>query len=389
MNKIIITEKQEKLLKEAMEKENSLLALPSHLINDIKMEETSVSMIDFFNNRNGKHYLEELVLDEFNNIKSSFGDDISNVTPDVINNKLNYLITKCIEKEEPIKNQLEKICFNIISEIFELPDNSFDFECHLMNEIHNNELPIHSEPNINTISVTHDVQKRRFVNMLCVGGASYIVEKSKDLIYKHIGTIDEELPNLYERILKINELSLFVNEVHLTDNDNKILGYCKVTLGNDEYLTNIESYGVIFPILLYESIKGFMEVFGTYSLTDFENDNNHIMKIADALEFEPWDMRIGKNIFKKIFLNTDIESKYLPYIFRNFAEQNDGIINILNNENKEAIMKKLSYDAIKKYKYENFESDLMKKQSDETIITDEFEPEENNDEVNGDYYGWS
>ena len=327
--------------------------------------------------------------DEINNIKSSFGDDISNVTPDIINNKLNYLITKCLKKEKTIKNQLEKICFNILSEIFELPDNTFNFECKLVNEIHNNELPIHSEPDIETITITPDIQKRRFINMLSVGGALYITEKCMNLINKHIGEIDEELPKLYERILKINDLALFHNEVYLQDDDKRLLGYCKITLGDEEHLTNIESYGMIFPILLYESIKAFMEVFGTYSLSDFNGDNEKIMKVADALEFEPWDMRIGKQIFKEIFVNEDLNSKYLPYIFREFAEQNPNITNILNDTNKNTIIQKISQSAIKKYEYDSFEDELIKKQSDETIITDEFNVEENNDEVEDDYYGWS
>lgn len=389
MKRIIITEKQEKFLKEAMEKENSLLCLPSHLIQDIKMEETSVSMIDLFSTKYGKHYLEDIIKQEFNNIISSFEDDVTDISKDKINTKLDSLINKCLEKETPIKNELEKICFNIISEIFELPENSFEFECHLLNNVHNNsELPIHAEPSIDSINITPEIQKRRFINMLCVGGANYILEKSFELIRKHISRIDGELPDLYERIIIINELSLLCNEIHLNDDDENLLGFCKVTLGDEEHLTKIESNATIFPILLYESIKGFMEIFGTYSLTETKSDSEQIMKVADALEFEPWDMRIGKHIFKTLFVNEDLDSKYLPYIFREFSEQSPEIINILVNEHKDEVINKLTNIGIRKYEYESFEYDIMAKQSDESIITDEFDVEENNDEVNGDYYGW-
>ena len=388
MKTIIITEVQKKILKEAMQREELLHNLPYHLIEDIKMENTSVSIIDYFSTKEGKKYLQDLLIDKFNRIKNSFNDDISTITKDDINNKLNYLLNKCYKKEEPFRKQLEKICFNILNEIFILPENSFSYECHIIKDVqHNENFNVYPTPDIDSVTVNNEAQKRRLVNVLCVGASDILFDSSIQLIKKHIQSLDKELPDLYKRIMLINDLALFYNKIDITDKDNKQMGYCKVTLGNDEELVKIEVYANNFAILLYESIKAFMQIFGSFSLTNSHGENKKIMDISDALSFEPWDMRIGDMLFNDIFLNgRDIKSEDIPYIFREFSEQDENILTIFNNSNKDYIINSIISTALKKHDYEDFECDIIDKQNDTSLITDdinEIESETDN------YYGWS
>lgn len=387
MKKIIITEEQKQIIKEAMQQEEALLHLPSHLIEDIKMENTSVSIIDYFSTKEGKKYLQRLLTDKFLRLKNYFDDDINDLTEKDINNKLNYLLNKCFIEEEPIKEQLEKICFNILGEIFVLPENSFNFQCHLIKDVqHNENFNVYPSPDIDSITINKQMQKRRLINTLCVGAADILFKSSFQLIKKHIMPLNDKLPELYKRIIYINDLALFYNVINITDKDNKQMGYCKVTLGNDNNLVNVEVYANNFAFLLYESIKGMMQIFGSFSLTDFQGENKEIMNVSDALSFEPWDMRIGDMLFNDIFLNDNkIKSEDIPYIFREFSEQDSKILTIFNNANKKYIINKIISSARKKHEYEDFESDIMQKQNDSSIITDTIDEIE---EENGNYYGW-
>ena len=58
---------------------------------------------------------------------------------------------------------------------------------------------------------------------------------------------------------------------------------------------------MIFPILLTESIRGILELSASFGLPDEQDLSNQVMKIADSLEYEPWDMRLGPFIIYKYF----------------------------------------------------------------------------------------
>ena len=130
-----------------------------------------------------------------------------------------------------------------------------------------------------------------------------------------------------------------------------------------------------------------MQIFGSFSLTNSHGENKKIMDISDALSFEPWDMRIGDMLFNDIFLNgRNIKSEDIPYIFREFSEQDENILTIFNNSNKDNIINCIISTALKKHDYEDFECDIIDKQNDTSLITDdvnEIELETDN------YYGWS
>ena len=88
-------------------------------------------------------------------------------------------------------------------------------------------------------SLSNEIQKRRFVNMLCVGGSIVLADKAKELFLHKVFELDEELPHLYSRILKLNELYLFISRVKIRDGFLQQGGYVEVTLPTEEKIANI------------------------------------------------------------------------------------------------------------------------------------------------------
>ena len=79
---------------------------------------------------------------------------------------------------------------------------------------------------------------------------------------------------------------------------------------------------IIFPILLTESIRGMLELSASFGLPDGSDLSIKVMKIADSLEYEPWDMRLGPSFFTTIFSKiNELDTKDLPFIFKGFSEE--------------------------------------------------------------------
>ena len=104
----------------------------------------------------------------------------------------------------------------------------------------------------------------------------------------------------------VNQLLLFTVEESgvMEQADKRQEGCVYVNLGNDVQKTSIEAQGTIFPILLEESIKGFLELLISHGLPQNAQDASFVIKKADFALAEPWDMRLGPALWKKISLNT-------------------------------------------------------------------------------------
>ena len=74
-----------------------------------------------------KHYLEKVVVKRYEHVCKYFLDNIDNVTKEEVSNKIDKLIKKCIEKERPIRPQLENLCYNTLIDLFNIPEDSFSY----------------------------------------------------------------------------------------------------------------------------------------------------------------------------------------------------------------------------------------------------------------------
>ena len=156
-------------------------------------------------------------------------------------------------------------------------------------------------------------------------------------------------------------------------------GCVDVILGNESTKSEIKSQALILPILLAESIKGFMELFASHGLPDSKEKALFVLKKADFLLAEPWDTRLGVVLWK-LFIESlgDIDSTLIPSIFSYISSLNTKEFNRLFKEifaktKKSKIeMAQIRNKVIKEKEKNDFETGLMKKRTDSSMIADEF-----------------
>lgn len=387
---ILINEAQEKFILEAMQHNDALSNLPKHLLNDMNSRNgLSISDCEFFYSPILKRYLEHAIIKRFEQITKYFLDDISNVDKNELSNKIEKLMRKILQKEKAIRPQLESLCYDVLTELFDIPEDSFTYECHLLEGLDDNRsVQVHPEPiNYDETEfseyneadlLSREIQKRRLMNLLCIGGSMCIYEKARGLYLDKIFELDEELPHLYSRLMKLNELYLFISKIKIRDGFLQQGGYVEVTLPSEDKIANVNVNAMIFPILLTESIRGILELSASFGLPDEQDLSNQVMKIADSLEYEPWDMRLGPSLFTSIFSKiNDLDTKELPFIFKGISEEDyDTFFNIvkeccINSKEGENIINKLSSKYLHDKEYGDFEDGLMQRQNNNLLLNNQ------------------
>lgn len=390
MRRILFNEEQKRLIKESLLQQAAMANLPSHLSRDIQSNNTSLSICDTFDGHLGRANLNKLVAKRFEEVKSYFSDDVSNVTPDKVFNKMSKAITLCQKREEPYRDQLEKLCFDMLSETFNFPEDAFNLEFHLVNEINPdknfNVFPEPSNVEQQTSSeeiqyLDEEIQKRRIIDVLCVGGAMRITSKVLESYISELFKIDEELPHLYSKIMKLNEFYLFLQEIENTDHEHNQAGYAEVVLQTENSPATIKVEGIVFPILLNECIKGILELLASFGLPDDEESASQIVKVADALCFEPWDMRIGPALFDSIFKNIDdLDTNDIPYILPSIVELSPNeFLSLVNEcvsgtEKGAEMVQKIAMRGLRDKEYDSFEHDMWSRQNgqeEKPLVTDD------------------
>lgn len=385
--KAYFSEKQKRLIEESLNLENSAKTLPSHILTDLESAPLNASpaFLDGF--------LKRACAKRYQQVKSEFLDDIESYNINDVLARLSKLTIKCIKKEERIHTQLERICLDAVSEFLKVPQDGVKIECHLQNEI-DSHTQFHIQPDTDEDMEydsleqiegnDSDTQKRYLLNAVIMGAA---LSLSNDIVKKTLNAIfelDEELPHLYSQIMKINDYLLFRANFKIEDNNHKQGGYVIVKLGSDITPTSIESYGVIFPILLIETIRGCMELFISHGLPDDMQAARAVINKADALENDPWNTRIGPILWDYISSAVEDEDYNISSFLMNLSSlDNTEFFNIMkelyaNTRLGKNIIKKIAHDSKYEDDYTDFQSDLQKKQKD--LIEDDYFSEE---ELNG------
>lgn len=258
----------------------------------------------------------------FNNIKQ-FDEDY-------LSDRLSKLLTLCMKIEEPIRPNLEKICTNAILRLFSIPQATVNYEVELVDKVEpEHEFRIKPEPatkrkfdfdSIEDFENLSDViMKRRVINAL-IQGASYLYSTNEEYYANDINSIDKRLLPLYREIIAINDYLLFTKEEKITDKNPMQSGFVEVFLGSGKDKTNINAKAMIFPFLFHELIKGFMELFASHGLPEDNDKAAHVLKQADFLIAEPWDLRIGVKMWEIIIGGGYREPETLPYFFSTICE---------------------------------------------------------------------
>lgn len=385
MSKTIII--NEKMLNSPLLKEGILLnTLPDDIKDDLKKNETSLGANPAFPDEYGDSFDTKLTLKRFEETKKTL-EKIGEIEDcDDIANALPSLIEKCKRLEKPIKNNLEKIAYNFIVNLFNIPDGSVNFSTELKEDLSSISLGVRvqsedSEFQFDNVShkkgLNDEIKKRRVINALMTGGAMRIASNIKKYV-ADIYELEPKLPDLYRKILALNDYMLFTNKNEIIDSTNQ-LGMSKITIGNEQTKSEVVVEGAIFPILIYEEVRAFLELSAAHGLPMSKEEANYVMTKADYLQAEPWDMRLGPAMWDSI-MNAigDVDDELIPYIFMEICKLNTRRFNIFMQEilvgtkKGNEVVQNIVQHCIKKMEYSDFEDRLKTMNAQVTAINDEF-----------------
>jgi hypothetical protein len=370
MRSIIINEAQDEMLRV------SNLPILETLTNSVSADEAYVPFKD-------TAFAEKLIKDGYKTSVSDFKDDITQIPNEKVINELSKLSTILIRKEIPIKSELEKLCYNTVVDLFNIPQETVDFELEIVEQIDPSH-EFHITPNTDEErqydsveqidNESSEVEKRKILNILICGIADKITESCRKDYLSELFELDEELPYLYSKFVKVNRYALYTNNVNIEDNNHYQGGYVEVRLGNTDSVSKITVKAVTFPILLFETIRGLLELVISNGLPDSFDEASVVVDKADILSQDPWNMRMGLPLWNRITDDKEINSRSIPSILDEIATIPTPEFIALFNEIVHSTKK--GYEEIgsiiskgeRETDYNDFLDDMMGKQEDKMLI---------------------
>lgn len=370
--------------------------IPQSFISAIMTHSTSLGNNPAIPDVYNELFLLKVVKERFSDIKNELKSigSITDVKSNKLDNALSELIFKCKNIEKLYRPQLETLCYNIIVDLFGIPEDSVDLDLKLVDKINVANKNILIDPiydndyeldNIKTVNNTkNEVYKRKLLNCLCMGGAMDI-SSDISLYSNEIAKIDPNLIQMYEEITLLNNYLLFENEnINIKDNDEKQMGLVTVSLCQQNERVKISVEAEIFPVLLCEAIKGFFELFTSHGLPKNIKIAQLVLNQTDYIKTDPWNMRLGIPLWKT-FLSSihNISSLELPYFLKRISSLNIERFNLLMNEvfaktkKGKKIMNIIYQKSKDDVEYDNFVDKMTKLKNNKNIINDDFiHPEE-------------
>ena len=276
------------------------IELPRHIVNSISKNETSIGAHPSLPPDDENKFLLRIINDTF----VELSDGIDNI--DDMKDTLSSLVTTCHKNESNNIASLEELCLKVVNELMPIPDDTIDIDARIVNNIDTKQQRMVPEDTVDftfdSISdmnyLTDEVYKRRMLNAL-IYGASMYYSNDVELYLLDLYKINPELSLLYSKILRYNNVLLYM-EKDTIDNNNMEAGVVDVYIEGNGNSVKIESKGIIFPILLCETIKGLLELAISYGLPKERIKADYVVKKSDFKYAENWDMRIGLPLWKRI-----------------------------------------------------------------------------------------
>ena len=386
---IYITEEQEKVLSE-----NILLdSLPEDITNTILKNDTSLKNNPAIPNIFEHSYLEKIINKRFAEVTDELKKigEINDVPDNDIHTVLNKLILKCQELEKPYRSELEKLCYNYLVDMFDIPDDTVTIDFRLVDEVeidtnvikldpvYGDDDEIEYDDLIQAETVRDEIYKRRMLDVLSMGAGMQVSSSIKSYL-SDIYDIEPKLPDLYRKILALNNYLLLTRKnLDMTEENHMQMGTVEIILGNEKEKVRINAQGEIFPVLLSECVRGFMELFASHGLPKDKSVLDVVISKSDYLKAEPWDMRIGPSLWTIISESFgEIDFTTIPFLYKRIACLSCKNFNKLMQEvlaktrTGKRLMGKLVEKSKKDKEYNKFSDKMSKLKTDKSIITDEY-----------------
>lgn len=370
---------------------NKDLLLPKFVFDAVRSHETSLGENPAFPGEDDYPFDYSVLKERFRDLCLQMKDvGIPLANTDELVSHLGQLVTKCRELEKPIKDSLEKLCENSVNRLFAIPNGAVNINCKLVDKI-SYKIPTNVTPegsnngrfkfkdiaDFNLAKVA--VAKRRLVNSLVMGAAEYYTDM-KTLYMEDLSKLNPELLDLYDRVMVLNSYLTFVTEEEMTDENPKQGSYVEVHVGFNGKKSTIDAQGLIFPLLLHDTIKGLFELFSVYGLPADTEKAEYIISKADFLLAEPWDMRFGVRLWQLIFDKLELgdDTNIIPYIFVEMvklpAEEFNAVMRelFMQTEKGDEIMN--TFIERSKYNdgYQKFQNRINARNMDRSVIADSY-----------------
>lgn len=300
--------------------------------------------------------------------------------------RLSRLIRKTLELEKPLRSQLETLCEATVNKALGVPQETVLLNCELVDSIkpgkglrivpETDDKPEYSFKDV-TLDANDEILRRRLTDSL-VQGISYLLMTAtydSDAIREW----SADLPSLYGEILCLNDFLLFSKEEDVTDDKPMLGAYVLTDIGQPDEKVVIDSQGLVYPLLLQETYRGFFEMFATHGLPDDIKDAMYIIRRADFTLAEAWDLRLGVPMWQYIdkMIPDTVETAMYPYIFSSLMSETteefnttifDCLTHVEGRKNWFAdIVRKIKHDR----EYELFKKDIEKFNLEKCLIVDD------------------
>ena len=329
MAKRIIKINEEKLqgLKKLLSEGASDNNLPRFLFKQVKEHNTSLGDSKVFPKTSSYPFDYKLAKDRYIEVKDRLQEVLGEEPMDLqqITSEASELTKAIIDIEKDIRPNLVKVVENTINKLFGIPEDTIILDLSIVDELTPSKaFRIFPESNDFEFENLEDaanansmIEKRRVIDAL-IQGASYDFSKNVAYYYDEVVELNEELPDLYERLIAINDFLLFEKKEKINDKKPSQGGFVEVELGTTEEKTRITAQGLTMPYLLHEAVRGCFELFASHSLPTDNGKAKYILENSDFLLAEPWDLRLGVPLWNKVAYEID-DTKLLPFFFSNLC----------------------------------------------------------------------
>jgi hypothetical protein len=361
-------------------------SLSKQITKEVNSKSTPLSNNPFFPENYGESFEMDMILRRFNETKDDLykigdieGEDIQNLLPS--------LIEKCKRIEEPIRRNLEKIAYNFIIDTFNVPEGVLNLTVELTDDIANTTLNVRVQAENDMFeyedvehkrSLMMEIHKRKLLNALMSGGALRYASNIKKYV-ADVYELNPKLPELYRIIIALNEYMLFASDkIEINDKNKNQLGLSNIVIGNDQVKTEVRVEATIFPILIYEEIKAFLELSAAHGLPTSKEEAHYVMGKCDYIQAEPWYMRVGPALWD-IFSGMlgEVEDSLIPYIFMEISKLPINLFEIAMQEifsktkKGKRILERIKEKHLNQNEYNDFSNRMELANSTTSIINDE------------------
>ena len=366
----------------AIKKEN---VLPDFLFKFLKNHTTSLGDNEAFPSGDDFDFDYTIIKERFDEVVDAIDElGLPSLDEDYLVSELSSLLKECSEREKPMRDTLERMCENLINSLFPIPSDMVNMTFKLTDKITYNITPrIKPEPtkiighkfknSDDILNSKKTVAKRRFINSLIQGASyTYMMQLLDD---EELNNICNDLIPLYKKLIAINDYLLFIKKEKITDEKPMQGAYSEVYLGSNGNRSAIDTQGLIFPLLLQESIRGLFELLSSHGLPKDINKAKYLIKRADFILAEPWDMRFGVSLWNTMFGEIE-DTNIIPYLFVEYVKLPVEDFNktskeiLASTEQGDEILSNMISDAEYEYEYQGFTNRINVKNMSKALVND-------------------